>query len=151
MPGISCCRFRTACVNCNLNCWRFDIRFEIFHFGFMHLFRCWRGFKEGDSRHPYFLRPLPSCGWPSSMRTEEVRRSRCPSTLSEIIPLKNFGCLEFMCNWNNGYWTWLHCHLIAVKKVPIKLTHQNNLCHIIQEYLYFWFKIFVLVFNHLRR
>lgn len=50
--------------------------------------RRWWSFQEGDQGHPDWLRQEPPCCWSQEVRAKEVRRSRSPCQIPEILPLK---------------------------------------------------------------
>lgn len=64
-------------------------------------FRCWRGQQEGSEGHPYSVWPNSPCRWPQALRAEEIRWSRCQSTLPKVVPLiTKFPCKFFFILFN---------------------------------------------------
>lgn len=61
-------------LNCTLNCW-------------LCLTRCGWGLKAGDQGYPHQLRSQPFGLRSSSLWSQEVRWSRCPRQIPEILPI----------------------------------------------------------------
>merc|ERR1712108_84685 len=54
--------------------------------------RC-RAEQEGDQGHPGSVRPQLACGRPAALRAQEVRWTRSPCHIPEVIPLRTLLCV----------------------------------------------------------